>query len=188
MNRLDRKYAYLMFVLLLGIFALWGCPKKTEVATTLEAPREEAATTDQAQTTDQTRAGQDEKAKPEGEDARERAAAAAAGLQPVYFDFDQSFIRPEARETLQANAEWLKAHPQVKIRIEGNCDERGTIEYNQALGQRRASSAKRFLTDLGISATRISLISYGKEKPGCTESTESCRQQNRRDDFTAVSD
>lgn len=183
MNGLNRKYAwYLMVVLLIGVLALWGCPKKTEMTTTPEAQREEAPTAEQARAEQK-----EEAAKSEDEEARERAAAAAAGLQPVYFDFDQYFIRDEAGEVMKANADWLKAHPQVKVKIEGNCDELGTIEYNQALGQRRAASAKRYLTDLGISATRISLISYGKEKPGCTESTESCRQKNRRDDFV-VSD
>ena len=87
---------------------------------------------------------------------------------------------------MKANAEWLKANPKVKVRIEGNCDERGTKEYNQALGQRRAASAKKYLTDMGISANRISIISYGKEKPVCSESTEGCWQKNRRDDFIAV--
>ena len=82
-----------------------------------------------------------------------------------------------------ANAEWLKANPKVKVRIEGNCDERGTIEYNQALGQRRAASAKKYLTDVGVSPSRISLISYGKEKPACTDHNETCWQKNRRDDL-----
>jgi peptidoglycan-associated lipoprotein len=89
---------------------------------------------------------------------------------------------------MQANAAWLKANPAAKIRIEGNCDERGTREYNQALGQQRANSAKRYLTDLGISSTRISLISYGKEKQVCTEITEDCRAKNRRGDFMAASE
>ncbi len=89
---------------------------------------------------------------------------------------------------MKANAEWLKANPKARIRIEGNCDERGTIEYNQALGQRRASSAKKYLTDLGISAKRITLISYGKEKPTCTEHDEACWQKNRRDDFVVVNE
>jgi peptidoglycan-associated lipoprotein len=74
----------------------------------------------------------------------------------------------------------------VKVRIEGNCDERGTIEYNQALGQRRAAAAKKYLTDMGISAKRISLISYGKEKPVCSQSTEDCWQKNRRGDLIAA--
>jgi peptidoglycan-associated lipoprotein len=107
-------------------------------------------------------------------------------LQAVYFDFDRSFIRDDAKSAMLANAEWLKANPTVKVRIEGNCDERGTKEYNQALGQRRASSAKKYLTDMGVSAKRILLISFGKEKPVCNESTESCWQKNRRDDFIAV--
>jgi len=86
---------------------------------------------------------------------------------------------------MKANAEWLKANPDAKVRIEGNCDERGTIEYNQALGQRRASAAKKYLVNLGIKSSRISLISYGKEKPSCMDGTESCWQENRRDDFVA---
>ena len=110
------------------------------------------------------------------------------GLQPVHFDFDKSFIRDDAKAVMKANADWLMANPKVKVRIEGNCDERGTIEYNQALGQRRARSAKEYLTDLGIPAGRVSLVSYGKEKPVCTESNEECRQKNRRDDFVTVSE
>ena len=81
---------------------------------------------------------------------------------------------------MKANAEWLKAHPDVRVLIEGNCDERGTIEYNQALGQRRASATREYLAANGISGKRISLISYGKEKPVCQESAENCWQQNRR--------
>ncbi|HEY6011535.1 MAG TPA: peptidoglycan-associated lipoprotein Pal, partial [Nitrospirota bacterium] len=96
-----------------------------------------------------------------------------------------SNIRNDAQSVLKANADWLKANAKVKVRIEGNCDERGTREYNQALGQRRAQSTKKYLTDLGISASRISLISYGKEKPVCSDSTETCWQKNRRSDVAA---
>ncbi len=110
----------------------------------------------------------------------------AEGLKPVYFDFDRSFIKDDAKAVLRANAAWLKAHPKATTKIEGNCDERGTKEYNQALGQRRAASAKKYLTDLGISGKRISLISFGKEKPVCSESTEACWQKNRRDDFVVL--
>jgi peptidoglycan-associated lipoprotein len=88
---------------------------------------------------------------------------------------------------MKANAEWLKAHPKATVRIEGNCDERGTREYNQALGQRRATSAKKFLMDLGIPAKRITLLSYGKEKQVCTEGSEGCWQKNRRGDFVGAS-
>ena len=179
MNGLNRKSVwYLMVVLSIGLLALWGCPKKADVTATPETQREVAPTAEQTPP--------EQKATSADEEARARAAA--SGLQPVYFDFDRSFIRDEAREIMKANAEWLKAHPQAKVRIEGNSDERGTREYNQALGQRRAASARKYLADMGISRHRISLISYGKEKPGCTDSLESCWQKNRRDDFVVVSD
>lgn len=159
-------------VVCLSVISLWGCPKKADVGAVPEAPAAQQ---------------QPEPAKPEPkEEPKERAAKAIEGLQPIYFDFDKSFIRDDARSVMKANAEWLKANPKIKIRIEGNCDERGTIEYNQALGQRRAQSAKKYLTDLGISAGRISIISYGKEKPVCTEHNEDCWQKNRRADFVEV--
>jgi peptidoglycan-associated lipoprotein len=126
------------------------------------------------------------KAAEEERAAKERAAKETIGLQPIYFDFDKSFVRDDAKAVMKANAEWLKANPKAKVRIEGNCDERGTIEYNQALGQRRAASAKKYLTDMGVSGKRLSLISYGKEKPVCTESTEDCWQKNRRAELVAA--
>jgi len=177
-------------ILLLSIFVLWGCPKmfeetsapeSTQEAAPAEAPKEEPKVEQKAEPVK-------EEAKPEApkEETKERAATAETGLQPIYFDFDKSFVRDDAKAVMKANAEWLKANPKVKVKIEGNCDERGTKEYNQALGQRRATSAKKYLADMGISAKRISLISYGKEKPVCTESTEACWQKNRRDDFVAT--
>ncbi len=189
--KLKSSYLFLM-VLCIAMFVAWGCPKKTEVTSTPEAKNEQAAAEQRSKEEAERERARQEKAREERvreeqareEQAKERAAAEAAkGLQPVYFDFDRALIRADAKAVMKANADWLKAHPKVKIRIEGNCDERGTIEYNQALGQRRAASAKKYLTDLGISGSRISLISYGKEKPVCTNSTEDCWQKNRRDDF-----
>ncbi len=175
-----RRLFLFVLVLSASVFVLWGCPKKTEVATT---PEEQAPAAVEEQKKPEAAKEEAKPAEPSEEPAQERAAAAAQGLQPVYFDFDQSFIRGDARAVLKANADWVKANPRAKVRIEGNCDERGTKEYNQALGQRRAASAKKYLTDLGISGSRISLISYGKEKPVCTENTEDCWQKNRRADF-----
>jgi peptidoglycan-associated lipoprotein len=169
------KTLFLMVVLAAGLFSLWGCPKKAEVTA---APEEQKATAPAVQEEQKPEAAVTEEAKPE-------RAPEAAGLQPIYFDFDQSSIREDAKSVMTANAEWLKANPNAKIRIEGNCDERGTKEYNQALGQRRASSAKKYLADLGIAAKRISLISYGKEKPICSEQNEECWQKDRRGDFVA---
>jgi peptidoglycan-associated lipoprotein len=176
----NRKFLLLTLIVSLGVFVFWGCPKKAEMSSAPETQKEAApAAGEKAMTST-------EAAQPAAKDeAKERAAAGAEGLQPIYFDFDKSFVRSDAQGVMKANADWLKANPNVKVRIEGNCDERGTKEYNQALGQRRAASAKKYLTDLGISAKRISLISYGKEKPVCSESTEGCWQKNRRDDFAA---
>ena len=105
---------------------------------------------------------------------------------PIYFDFDKSTIRSDAAATLDKKIPWLQANPGMRIRIEGNADERGSDEYNLALGQRRAASAKRYLVDHGIAADRFDLVSYGEERPVCTEHNEACWQQNRRDDFRIV--
>jgi peptidoglycan-associated lipoprotein len=186
----NKHFLLLGVIVLLGVFALWGCPKKSEVTTSPATPKETAPVAEPEKVPSKEEGAQ--KPSPnesmESAAAREAAAAAAAGMHPIYFDFDQSFIRNDARDVLKANAEWLKAHPKSKVRIEGNCDERGTREYNQALGQRRAASAKKYLVDLGISVKRISLVSYGKEKPICSESSEGCLQKNRRDDLVAVTE
>jgi peptidoglycan-associated lipoprotein len=173
----NRSALFLVFILSISLLALWGCPKKAEVTTAPEQKEEAPAPAPMEEVKPAPAPA------PAQEEVKERAAAAAEGLQPIYFDFDKSFVRDDAKSVMKANAEWLKANPKVKIKIEGNCDERGTIEYNQALGQRRAASAKKYLTDMGISASRISLISYGKEKAICKEHNEDCWQKNRRDDF-----
>jgi len=103
---------------------------------------------------------------------------------PIYFDYDMSELRQDTRKTLEELSQWLKINPEINLRIEGNCDERGSNEYNLALGETRAASAKKYLVYLGISPDRLETLSYGEEKPVCSESSESCWSQNRRDDFT----
>ncbi len=98
----------------------------------------------------------------------------------VFFDFDKSDLKPEARRTIERWAAWLKQYPNTTVTIEGHCDERGTREYNIALGERRASSAKNFLTSLGVDARRVATISYGKERPAVVGSNEAAWSQNRR--------
>ncbi|OPY90213.1 MAG: Outer membrane protein P6 precursor [Syntrophaceae bacterium PtaU1.Bin231] len=105
-------------------------------------------------------------------------------LEAIYFDFDKYVIKPEGREAMKRNAEWLQQNPDRKIVVEGNCDERGTNEYNMALGQRRADAGAKYLVDLGIARDRVSTVSYGEEKPICTEPNEACWSKNRRADFT----
>ena len=111
------------------------------------------------------------------------APAAPDKLEAIYFDFDKYVIKPEGREALKRNAEWLQKNPGKKVVVEGNCDERGTNEYNMALGQRRADAAAKFLTDLGIAKDRVGTVSYGEEKPVCKDANEACWSKNRRDDF-----
>jgi peptidoglycan-associated lipoprotein len=101
-------------------------------------------------------------------------------LGEVYFEFDSSTLSGTARDRLSRNAQFLKDHPEYAITIEGHCDERGTNEYNLALGERRADSALDYLTSLGIPGSRLRTISYGEERPQCTQSSESCWGQNRR--------
>ena len=114
-----------------------------------------------------------------------KAAEGKAMLQRIHFDFDRSNIKPEYEPVLKGNADWMRNNSNTNVTIEGHCDERGSIEYNIALGDRRANSAKRYMMNLGIPANRLSTISYGKERPLCTQHTESCWWQNRRDEFVA---
>jgi peptidoglycan-associated lipoprotein len=101
-------------------------------------------------------------------------------IKDIYFDYDKADIRADQRASIQADMTFLTQHSNINITIEGHCDERGSTDYNLALGDQRASAVKNELTTAGISASRIKTISYGKEKPFCTESNEACWQQNRR--------
>jgi peptidoglycan-associated lipoprotein len=101
-------------------------------------------------------------------------------VKDVYFDYDKADVRGDQQSSVQADAQFLNQHANFSFTIEGHCDERGSTEYNLALGDQRASAVKSALTSAGISASRIKTISYGKEKPFCTESNEACWQQNRR--------
>jgi peptidoglycan-associated lipoprotein len=104
-------------------------------------------------------------------------------IKDVYFDYDKSAMRADQQASLQADAQFLNQHSSINFTIEGHCDERGSTEYNLALGDQRASSVKNALVAAGVSASRIKTISYGKEKPFCMESNEACWQQNRRGHF-----
>jgi peptidoglycan-associated lipoprotein len=104
----------------------------------------------------------------------------------IYFDFDKSDLRPESKAILRQKAEWLRYNPSYWVRIEGHCDERGTNEYNLALGERRAHSAMKYLMALGIAENRISTISYGEERPADPRSNEEAWGKNRRDEFKVI--
>jgi peptidoglycan-associated lipoprotein len=112
-----------------------------------------------------------------------REFTAIPQLKPIYFDFDKYDIRPGDAKILDANAQWLKSNDNQLVLIEGHCDERGTNEYNLALGERRAKSTMNYLVSQGVQASRITIISYGEERPVCTQKNEECWSKNRRAQF-----
>jgi peptidoglycan-associated lipoprotein len=133
-------------------------------------------------------------AKPPEEQKLDEAAMAAAAqadkeaseFADIHFAFDRFDLRPGERKILGMHAKWLKAHPEFVVRIEGSCDERGTVEYNIALGQRRAASAMKYLVDLGVAKNRLKTISYGKERPLDPGHDEEAWAKNRRDHFSVT--
>jgi peptidoglycan-associated lipoprotein len=110
----------------------------------------------------------------------EQAASAAAGLRDVFFGYDSWTISDDQRQSLNRDADWMRSNPGAMVKVEGHCDERGTSAYNLVLGEKRAKAVRNYLVELGISANRLSVVSYGKERPSCMEHAESCYQQNRR--------
>ncbi|HEX7552571.1 MAG TPA: peptidoglycan-associated lipoprotein Pal [Geothrix sp.] len=119
----------------------------------------------------------------EAEKAAAFRKAAEAALLTIHFDYDKAQIKEKDRNILHGISDFLKAYPSAKVEIEGHCDERGTNEYNLALGNKRAAAALAYLKTLGVEETRFTTISYGKEKPLCTEAKEACWGQNRRGEF-----
>ena len=108
------------------------------------------------------------------------------GLQTINFEYDKFALTPSAREKLNGNAEWLKSNANVSLQVEGHCDSRGSIEYNLTLGERRANAVKSYLVSLGVDAGRLSVISYGEEKPISMGDDESAHSQNRRANFVPI--
>lgn len=163
----------LLFVIPAFIFAV-GCQKKVTTVVKEPVAKEEPA-----------------KVEPKKEEPAPAPAPAPAPKkldtavmqEDIYFDFDKSNLKPAAQENLLLKAEWLRDNSDVTVTIEGHCDERGTNEYNLALGDRRSESAKSFLVNLGISASRLTTISYGEERPVCMRSDEECWAKNRRAAF-----
>jgi len=107
-------------------------------------------------------------------------ATTIAGLQDVYFGYDSWTINEEGQQALTGDADWLRRHPAVQLKVEGHCDERGSSTYNFVLAEKRAKSVRNYLTDLGIRPERVIVVAYGKERPFCKDRSEACYQQNRR--------
>jgi peptidoglycan-associated lipoprotein len=169
-------------VLSLAIFA--GCAKRpATTAASAPAPTGTAATTGATGGAAQPPAT----AAPQSPGTTARPSpkefTAIPELKPIYFDFDKYDIRPSDAKVLDANATWLKSNGEQLVLIEGHCDERGTNEYNLALGERRAKSTMNYLVSQGVQASRITIISYGEERPVCTQHNEECWSKNRRAQF-----
>lgn len=109
-----------------------------------------------------------------------------AGLSTINFDYDRATLNNQSRQALAGNAEWIKSNPNITIQIEGHCDARGSVEYNLALGERRAKSVKNYLVNLGIDSKRLTIISYGEEKPVASGDSESVYSKNRRANFVPL--
>ena len=156
--------------------------QKTEVAQPAPAPTDDEAARRAKEAADREAALKAQAAK-DAAAKRNAAALADLNIQNIYFDFDKSAIRPDAREILKANADIFSKNSAAAIVIEGYCDERGTAEYNMALGERRAQETKKYLENLGINASRMETISYGKENPADPGHNEAAWAQNRRAQF-----
>ncbi len=170
----NRIKLVLLAVVVLSFFTLTGCGSDSHT----DAEMAPASPADQTM------------GKPESLDSPALPAISegrtSAPMLPVYFDFDSSSIRDDQVSRIKVNADFLKENPDVTIRIEGNCDPRGTNEYNMALGERRAISAQKFLGDLGVDAARITTISFGEERILLHGHDELSWAQNRRDDFVIM--
>ena len=174
-------------LLLLLVFGLLFACAERKVATKEEQmpPAQETAKPEQVkpETIAPIESGKvEEAAKP-----AETVAGAQDVLKDIHFDFDRYDIQSDDKPVLKKIADWLMANPDVKLIVEGNCDERGTNEYNLGLGERRANAAKSYLLGLGVPASRLKTVSYGEERPLCTEHTEACWAKNRRDHFSILS-
>ncbi|WP_224983518.1 peptidoglycan-associated lipoprotein Pal [Geomonas agri] len=193
-----KNIAGCLVVLCMGALVAGGCAKKDmvkpeEAAPSVTAPAPEAAkpsketTTPKAPVTEQTPVREPVVAQePVRETPKATTGDLQGQLQKIYFNFDSSDLSEDSRNILTRNAEYLSKQPSIKIRIEGNCDERGSDDYNMALGERRAKAAKDYLVNLGISSERISIISYGEEKPVDAGHDEAAWAKNRRDEFVVV--
>jgi peptidoglycan-associated lipoprotein len=185
-----KRWAFLVFFLVIFVaFLAPSCAKKeltSEPTMSEEEARRQAEEEARQRELERQAAIREESLKEDelrAEGERMQSAREMFENEDVLFEFDSASLTAEAQEILRAKAEWLRANPGVRVLIEGHCDERGTNEYNLALGDRRAYSSKAFLTDLGIDDTRISTISYGEERPIASGASEEAWAKNRRAHF-----
>lgn len=179
---------FIVLAALIGLSAL-GCAEQKAVT---PPPQSQGMQPQQPQTGAEQSGKAPEKiteqqmAKVESRDISSKMGEISGMFKDILFDYDKYDIRDEGKQTLKNVADYLRKNASQKVLIEGHCDDRGTSEYNLALGDRRAKSAKDYLVSLGVPSSRIDIISYGKEKPACTEHSEGCWAKNRRDHFVVL--
>jgi peptidoglycan-associated lipoprotein len=184
------KKVFVLALLLLSFF-LGGCPAKKVVQPESQQPTVAPVTPPEtkqkaAEVKPEERITEQELAKIETKEEPSKYIEEKAPFEDIHFDFDKYDIRSDAQPILQKIASWLLKNTSVKLLIEGHCDERGTDEYNLALGDRRAKATRDYLTALGVASNRIEMVSYGEEKPLCTDKTEECWARNRRAHFVIL--
>ncbi len=184
-----------LFAALITVFLMAGCAEKKVVQPTKPEIQEQQ----QPQTTAPKETKEKKtKVRPEERITERQISKIETGNEPsqykeesglfkdIYFDFDKYDVQPDAKPVLQSIASWLLKNPSAKLLVEGHCDERGTSEYNLALGDRRAKAVRDYLSALGVPSNKIETISYGEEKPVCSEKTEECWAKNRRAHFVVL--
>jgi peptidoglycan-associated lipoprotein len=199
MNKKSLMVLMVACVFGLSLFLVTGCAKKSTIKDAATTGAEQTAVQKQAAAGEQPKAAEpaaEEKVtKPQdkgiAEASAKKTAPAAAAAAPqmfdlIYFDYDKYDLKPESRDVLQKVADFMKGNGKYILRVEGHCDERGTAEYNLALGQRRADAAMSYLLKLGIDKERVTTLSYGKELPLDPASTEEAWAKNRRDNFVPI--
>ncbi len=180
---MSKRLALLALLLCLSV-ALTGCPKGKAQAETLPEPEPTPAPRTAPEPVEEVEDDFPVQPAPEPEVKAPTAMEVQRQMQTVYFEFDKYDLQADARQKLQSNAQILKDNPDFGVVVEGHCDERGTIEYNIALGERRASAVRDYLATLGVNRSRIRIRSWGEEKPAVRGSGESAWSQNRRAEFT----
>ena len=196
---MKRKTAGFLMVVSCGALLAGGCaksevvkkdqpmaPSTNAVSAKVEPKQVQAKTSAVDKTSASKEAIKDSAAPVSASTGTDQAAALRKGLQTIYFNFDSATLSDQARNTLVKDADLVKKIGKAKIRVEGNCDERGSDDYNLALGEKRAKEAVQYLANLGIPADRLTVISYGKEKPVATGHDEASWVKNRRDDFVVL--
>lgn len=189
-------FRLILVIMIVPVFYLTSCTRKALVVgpdqtgttspaagTAGPAKSEEEKTGDSYKISD---LAPEEETRNRSETERLKAEIDEFESRPIYFAFDEFELKPASRENLAQKANWLESHPEYSILIAGHCDERGTNEYNLALGDRRAETARKYLVNLGISEQRIETISYGEEKPAVRGHTEEAWSKNRRDEFRVI--